>query len=111
MKFKPHLATVHDADDSDSPILHTRISSTRIEKNWTISTYKTKSKPESDITSECIFGESICRGSIREFVQSCAQPNGTSLTIFTRSQDTNSEQNELSGYRYRKVVVSGMPFV
>ncbi|KAJ6066025.1 hypothetical protein N7499_012099 [Penicillium canescens] len=72
---------------------------------------QTKSKPESDITSECIFGESICRGSIGEFVKSCAQPNGNPLTIFTQSQDTNPEQNELSGYRYRKVVVSGMPFV
>jgi hypothetical protein len=111
MRSKPPPATVHDLDAGDNPILHTRKSAQRIDRKKTSKPSRKQAKQIGESTSGCIIGESIYRGSIAELVECRGQNAKVPITIFTRSQDTSPEHNEVPGHRFRKIFVSGMFFV
>ncbi|OGE48209.1 hypothetical protein PENARI_c031G09583 [Penicillium arizonense] len=108
MRSKPRPATVHDLDASDNPILHTR-KSAKIDRKKSSKPSRKQTKQMNEGISDCIIGESIYKGSIAELVECRGQNTGIPLTIFTRSQDTSPERNEVLGYKFRKVFVSDDP--
>src|SRR4051794_13992260 len=110
MRSKPRPATVHDLDASGNPILHTR-KSAKIDRKKASKPSRKQTKQMNESISDCIIGESIYKGSIAELVECRGQNTGIPLTIFTRSQDTSPERNEVLGYKFRKVFVSGMFFI
>lgn len=97
MRSKPSPATVHDLDAGDNPILHTRKSAQRIDRKKSSKPSRKQTRQIPEGISDCIIGESIYRGSIAELVECRVQNAEVSLTIFTRSQDTGPERNEVPG--------------
>ncbi|KAF7179344.1 hypothetical protein CNMCM7691_008277 [Aspergillus felis] len=103
MKTAPEPATIHDVDEDDNILLHSKRSATRVMKETAKSPPRTHSRINSRTQQKCIFGKSICRGPIENLVKEYSLNRDRPLTIFTRSQDQSRERNEIPGYRFRKV--------
>ncbi|RLL98417.1 hypothetical protein CFD26_107124 [Aspergillus turcosus] len=103
MKTAPEPATIHDVDEDDNILLHSKRSATRVMKGTSTSPPRSQSRIASRAPRKCIFGKSICRGPIEKMVKEYSLNRDNPLTIFTRSQDQTRERNEIPGYRFRKV--------
>ncbi|KAH1334862.1 hypothetical protein KXW91_005398 [Aspergillus fumigatus] len=107
MKTAPQPASIHDVDEDDNILLHSKRSATRVMKGMSPSSSPPRShsrvNSNSRTSQKCIFGKSICRGPIENMVKECGLNRDCPLTIFTRSQDQSRERNEVPGYRFRKV--------
>ncbi|GFF61427.1 hypothetical protein IFM51744_10680 [Aspergillus udagawae] len=103
MKSAPEPATIHDVDEDDNILLHSKRSATRVTKATSMSPPRSQSTINSRPSQKCIFGKSICRGPIENMVKEYSPNRDNPLTIFTRSQDQSRERNEIPGYRFRKV--------
>lgn len=106
MKLDPRAATVHDVDDHDNPILHSKRSATRVKKETSPSAMR-KSTVNHAIPPRGIIGESIISGPIEHMVKALGTHRSNPLTIFTRGQDQSREWNEIGGCRFRKVFFTG----
>ncbi|KAE8381822.1 hypothetical protein BDV26DRAFT_254715 [Aspergillus bertholletiae] len=102
MKSNPHAASVHDIDDRGDPILRSKRSAMRVEKEASHSAYR-KNTINHAISSMGIIGESIIHDSIERMVKALGTHRSNPLTIFTRSLDQSRERNEIRGCRFRKV--------
>lgn len=100
MKQSPKPATVQDIDDNDNPVLHTKLSATRVTKD--ASTDTRMAWPQ-----EHILGQSRCLGPIEEALKTHSLNRDNIFTIFSQSQDRSRERNEIQGYQYRKVFFVG----
>ncbi|RHZ65522.1 uncharacterized protein CDV56_108844 [Aspergillus thermomutatus] len=103
MKSAPQPATIHDVDEDDNIILHSKRSAIRVMKGTSKSPPRSHSRINSRTPQKCIFGKSVCRGPIGKMVKEYSLNLNHPLTIFTRSQDQSRERNEIPGYRFRKV--------
>ncbi|CEJ61826.1 hypothetical protein PMG11_10343 [Penicillium brasilianum] len=105
MKSPPQPATIHELDEHGNLVLHSKVSATRgriAKRNSTpYSWNKAQHKPRK--SQECIMGHSIRSGSLDEMVKASGQDPTFPMTIFTSSQGTDPECNEVPECRYRKV--------
>ncbi|OGM48263.1 hypothetical protein ABOM_002110 [Aspergillus bombycis] len=102
MKLNPRAATVHDVDNHDNPILHSRRSAMRVKKE------ASPSAPRKNTLNHAIYprvtiGESIISGPIEHMVKALGTHRSNPLTIFTRGRNESREWNEISGCQFRKV--------
>jgi hypothetical protein len=107
MRAAPEPASIHDVDEDDNILLHSKRSATRVMKGPANSPPRSQSRINSRTPQKCIFGKSICRGPIENMVKEYGLNRDHPLTIFTRSQDQSRERNEVPGYRFRKVFFTG----
>jgi hypothetical protein len=109
MKSQPQPATVHELDEYGNLVLHSKGSATRdriAKRNPTpYSWNKSQHKPRK--SQDCIMGQSMRSGSLDEMVKAYGQNPTFAMTIFTSSQGTDPECNEVPGCRYRKVSFLG----
>ncbi|GIK05259.1 hypothetical protein Aspvir_009363 [Aspergillus viridinutans] len=103
MKTAPEPASIHDVDEDDNILLHSKRSATRVMKETAKSLPRGQSRINSRTPQKRIFGKSICRGPIETMVKEYSLNRDHPLTIFTRSQDQSRERNEVPGFRFRKV--------
>jgi hypothetical protein len=103
MRAAPEPASIHDVDEDDNILLHSKRSATRVMKGPANSPPRNQSRINVRAPQKCIFGKSICRGPIENMVKEYGLNRDCPLTIFTRSQDQSRERNEVPGYRFRKV--------
>ncbi|CAI7640091.1 unnamed protein product [Penicillium glandicola] len=105
MKLPPQPATVYELDQYGNPVLHSKVSATRdrvTKRNPTsYSLNKAQHKPRK--ARDYIQGATTRSGSLNEMVRAYGQNRTSPMTIFTSSQDTYSERNQVPGYRFRKV--------
>lgn len=108
MKSKPHPATIQDVNDHGDPLLHSKRSTNRVEKERSPSRYH-KNTVNHAIYPRVRIGESIISGPIERMVKAFSRARSNPLTIFTRSLHQSPELNEISGCRFRKVFFTGRP--
>ncbi|KGO42027.1 hypothetical protein PEXP_054350 [Penicillium expansum] len=105
MKFPPQPATVYELDQYGNQVLHSKASATRdrISKRNPTPYSLNGTQHRSRKAQDWIQGKSTCSGSLNEMVRAYGQNPTSPMTIFTSSQDTDSERNEVPGCRFRKV--------
>lgn len=105
MKVPPQPATVYELDRHGDPVLRSKVSATRdrvTKRNSTpYSLNGARRRPGK--AQVCIGGESTRSGSLNEMVRAYGQDPKFPMTIFSSSQDTDSERNKVPGCRFRKV--------
>ncbi|KAJ5465572.1 hypothetical protein N7530_009359 [Penicillium desertorum] len=108
MKSPPQPATVHELDRYGDPVLHSMASATRdrVTKRNSTPYSLNGARYKSEKAQDCIRGESTRSGSLNEMVMACGQDPKFPMIIFSTSQDTDSERNEVPGCRFRKVSFS-----
>lgn len=109
MKTPPQPATVHELDQYGDPVLRSKVSATRdrvTKRNPTpYSLNGAQHRPRK--SQNCIRGESTRSGSLNEMVRAYGQDPKSPMTIFSSSQDTDSERNNVPGCWFRKVSFLG----
>ncbi|KAJ6128538.1 hypothetical protein N7471_009755 [Penicillium samsonianum] len=105
MKIPPQPATVCELDQYGDPVLRSKVSATRdriTKRNPTpYSLNGAQHRPRK--SQNCIRGESTRSGSLNEMVRAYGQDPKSPMTIFSSSQDTDSERNNVPGCFFRKV--------
>ncbi|KAL4812144.1 hypothetical protein BDW67DRAFT_170659 [Aspergillus spinulosporus] len=119
MKVSPQPASVHDVNEHDDPILHTKRSATRVSKRPRHSDpgprlagskygndHKTQAdrKAKEEAQPSLIIGKSRCHGPIKTLVTT--YKGKAPLTIFSTSKDQTEQGNEIEGACFRKIFLT-----
>ncbi|KAJ5592208.1 hypothetical protein N7537_009112 [Penicillium hordei] len=105
MKTPPQPATVHELDQYGNPVLRSKVSATRnrvTKRNSTPYSLNRAQHPPGK-AQDWIRGESTRSGSLNEMVRAYGEDPKFPMTIFSSSQDTDSERNKVPGCWFRKV--------
>ena len=121
MKVSPQPASVHDVNEHDDPILHTKRSATRVSKRPRHSDpgprlasskcgndHKSQGdrKAKAEAQPSLIIGKSRCHGPIKTLVTT--YKGKAPLTIFSTSKDQTDQGNEIEGACFRKIFLTGL---
>ncbi|KAL5041614.1 hypothetical protein BDW71DRAFT_191512 [Aspergillus fruticulosus] len=119
MKVSPQPASVHDVNEHDDPILHTKRSATRVAKRPRHSDpgprlasskygndHKSQAgrKTKAEAQPRLIIGKSCCHGPIETLVTT--YKGKAPLTIFSMSKDESEQSNEIEGACFRKIFLT-----